>query len=43
MKEFKQIADWDLILRLNEGLQKYGRTVMERKASHAKLEQIRQK
>ena len=26
MKEFKRIGDWDLMLRLNEGLQKYGRT-----------------
>ena len=42
MKEFKRIADWDLMPRLNAGLQKYGRTIMERKASHDKLEQLRQ-
>ena len=41
-KEFKRIIDWDLMPRLNEGLQKYGRTIMERKASHDKLEQLRQ-
>ena len=42
MKEFKRITDWDLMPRLNDGLQKYGRTVVERKASHDKLEQLRQ-
>ena len=42
MKEFKRITDWDLTPRLNEGLQKYGRTIMEQKASHDKLEQLRQ-
>ena len=42
MKEFKRIADWDLMSRLNEGLQKYGRTILKRKASHTKLKQLRQ-
>ena len=42
MKEFKRIADWDVMSRLNERLQKYGRTILERKAFHTKLEQFRQ-
>ena len=37
LKEFKQVADWDLVPILNEGLQNYGRTILEKKASHDKL------